>query len=326
MALRMQAAGFALGYGTRHVEHPVRPAGRWISVRLQAGNADDATMRALYGPQWRARAEVPAGRRRWHVATTAAGAGALLAALAGRRRPAGVLAAAWAALTADFAWRRIAPGPKSGTEISTMLATSAAIPPAACWHWLRGTVRARRTPLRTHPAPARPAALLVDRDGTLVHDVAYNGNPDLVTQIDGVKNALDRVRSLGIPVAVVTNQSGIARGLVTRSAVDAVNARVEELLGPFAGFFICPHERADGCSCRKPQPELLLKAAAEIGVDPGDCVMIGDIGADVDAALAAGMRAFCVPTAATRADEIAAAPAVFVDFSSAVDAMLGAVR
>lgn len=165
-------------------------------------------------------------------------------------------------------------------------------------------------------------AVLVDRDGTLVVDVPYNGEPGLVEPIIGAGAALDRLRRRGIPVAVVSNQSGIARGLVDRRQVDAVNARVEELLGPFADFWVCPHGPHDGCPCRKPRPGLLLDAAAALGVAPGACAMVGDIGADVDAALAAGVRAVLVPTPVTRPEEVAAAPEVAADLGSAVALLL----
>ena len=79
-----------------------------------------------------------------------------------------------------------------------------------------------------------------------------------------------------------------AAGLLTREAVDAVNRRVEELLGPFAGFFVCPHAPEDGCECRKPAPKLILEAAQALGVDPACCVVVGDRESDVEAARNAG--------------------------------------
>ncbi|MDP9393237.1 MAG: glycosyltransferase, partial [Actinomycetota bacterium] len=75
LALRVRAAGWELGRGSRHVIHPVRPADRWVSVRVQAGNADDPLMARLHGPRWRERASVPPGRRSRHVAVTAAALG-----------------------------------------------------------------------------------------------------------------------------------------------------------------------------------------------------------------------------------------------------------
>jgi HAD superfamily hydrolase (TIGR01662 family) len=170
--------------------------------------------------------------------------------------------------------------------------------------------------------PAPPLAVLADRDDTLVYDVPYNGDPDLVMPLPGVRQALDRLRAQGIPVAIVSNQSGIGRGLVTDDQVAAVTARVQERLGPFADARWCPHLPADGCACRKPAPGLLLAAAAALGVDPLRCAMIGDIGADVEAARAAGMRAVLVPTVATRPEEIAAAPERAESFAAAVDLLL----
>jgi HAD superfamily hydrolase (TIGR01662 family) len=170
------------------------------------------------------------------------------------------------------------------------------------------------------------AAVLFDRDGTLVVDVPYNGDPDLVAPVPGARDALDRLRAHGIPVGVVSNQSGIARGLVREVDVHAVNARVAELLGPFGTWRFCPHDEAAGCRCRKPAPGLVEDAAADLGVAPAGCVVVGDIGADMDAAAAAGARGVLVPTPATRRDEVAAARTVAADLAGAVDLILAGVR
>lgn len=103
-----------------------------------------------------------------------------------------------------------------------------------------------------------------------------------------MRDALDRLRAAGIPVAVVSNQSGVGRGYISSEQVDAVNRRVDELLGPFAGFFVCLHAPQDGCDCRKPQPRLILDAAQAMGVRPERCVVIGDRESDVEAAVRAG--------------------------------------
>jgi hypothetical protein len=132
------AAGWRLETGRRSSRHPVRPADRWVSVRLQAGNADDPRLRLRYGRRWREVTGVGRGRRGRHLAVTAAGAVALVAGLAQRPALAGTAAAAWAAGTAELAWARIGPGPRTADEVATMVATSVAIPPAATWHWLRG--------------------------------------------------------------------------------------------------------------------------------------------------------------------------------------------
>lgn len=169
-----------------------------------------------------------------------------------------------------------------------------------------------------------PAAVLLDRDGTLVEDVPYNADPARVVAVRGARQALARLRGAGVPLALVSNQSGVARGLMTLEQVHAVNRRVEELVGPVGPWLVCPHGPDEGCRCRKPAPGLVLQAAAALGVDPGECVMIGDIGADVEAARAAGARAILVPTPATLPDEVAAAPAVAETLGAAVDLLVGA--
>jgi histidinol-phosphate phosphatase family protein len=161
-------------------------------------------------------------------------------------------------------------------------------------------------------------AVLLDRDGTLIHDVPYGGDPERVRPIGGAPEAVAALRAAGLKLGVITNQSGIGRGLLTRSQVDAVNARVEELFGPFDTWQVCPHGPQDGCRCRKPLPGLIEQAAHELGTTPERCVVIGDIGSDMEAALAAGAAAVMVPTAVTRTEEIAAAPAVVRDLTGAV--------
>jgi D-glycero-D-manno-heptose 1,7-bisphosphate phosphatase len=177
---------------------------------------------------------------------------------------------------------------------------------------------------RVHRRFDPPAAVLLDRDGTLVRDMPYNGEPADVRVLPGVRRALDRLRAAGIPLGVVSNQSGVGRGLLSSEQVDAVNARVEELLGPFGVWAVCPHAPGAGCGCRKPAPGLVLRAAAELGVPAERCAVVGDIGADVDAARAAGARPILVPTPATRRAEVAAAPEVADDLGSAVDLLLAA--
>ncbi|MEU9887778.1 HAD-IIIA family hydrolase [Sphaerisporangium sp. NPDC051011] len=166
------------------------------------------------------------------------------------------------------------------------------------------------------------AAVLFDRDGTLVIDVPYNADPGRVTPLPGVREALDRLRAASIPIGVVSNQAGIARGLITPAALDAVNARVEELLGPFDIWAVCPHDDGDGCGCRKPAPGLILRAAGVLGVTPRDCVVIGDIGGDMEAARAAGARGILVPTPQTLPAETADARETAPDLDAAVDMAL----
>lgn len=123
-ALRVFELGYRIARGSREIDHPVRPADPWISVRLQAGNADDVLMTALHGNDWRERASAPRGRWPYHLATVAC-------------------FAAWAALTADFAWRRLKPGPRTPDEVRTVLLTSAVIPFAAVYHRARAVLTLR---------------------------------------------------------------------------------------------------------------------------------------------------------------------------------------
>jgi HAD superfamily hydrolase (TIGR01662 family) len=199
-----------------------------------------------------------------------------------------------------------------------MALTSAAIPPLATWHFLRGAVQHRRvTPWR-----GLPDLVLFDRDGTLVHDFPYNGDPDWVRPVDGAKEALDRLRARGVKVGVVSNQSGVARGLITSDQVRACMDRLEELLGPFDVVRWCPHGPEDGCACRKPAPGMVKDACATLGVEPARCLVVGDIGADVDAAAAAGAAAVLVPTPVTRRSEVDAAPRTAATLTAAVDDVL----
>jgi len=374
LAVRVQRAGWGIRAGQRRITHPVRPADGWVSVRVQAGNADDALLRALYGRRWRTLAQTGPGRTGRHLLTVAAAGAALLGAAGravggrtgtgrggvragGPRVVAAVGLLTWAALSSEFALLRILPGPRPGqpgarVELHRMLLTSLAIPPVAVWHRARGAWRWRHgaqpwgpdmqagvpgmkagvpgikvgepADAATSPTEATPAvrAVLFDRDGTLVQDVPYNGDPKLVQPMPGAAAALARVRAAGLATGVVSNQSGIARGLLSPADVAAVNARVAELLGDFDTWQVCPHGPEQGCGCRKPAPGLVIAAAAELGITPAQCVVVGDIGADVEAATAAGAGSVLVPTPATLPAEVAAAPRVAVDLGEAIDLLL----
>ncbi|HEX6926246.1 MAG TPA: HAD family hydrolase [Longimicrobiaceae bacterium] len=127
----------------------------------------------------------------------------------------------------------------------------------------------------------RTAAFL-DRDGTIVVDRDYPGDPDEVELIDGAAEAIRRLRENGILVLVVTNQSGIGRGLITEDDFRAVQARMESLLAHedarLDGAYHCPHapDRVPPCDCRKPAPGLYLRAAEEHGVDLARSYYVGD--------------------------------------------------
>jgi D-glycero-D-manno-heptose 1,7-bisphosphate phosphatase len=143
-------------------------------------------------------------------------------------------------------------------------------------------------------------AVFLDKDGTLIHDVPYNVNPDLITLAEGVAEGLPLIHAAGYRLIVVSNQSGVARGYFPEQALVAVEARLRQLLSqigvPLAGFYYCPHYPAGtepgysrACDCRKPQPGLLLRAAREHEIDFARSWLVGDKLDDVET----GRRAGC---------------------------------
>jgi histidinol-phosphate phosphatase family protein len=334
LALRLLRGGWQIVAGERGGTHPVPPAGFWVSIGRQRGNADDVLMRALHGRHWRRWGGAPRGRLRRHLATATIFGGAIVSLAQGRRGAAKALAAVWLGASAELAAARIAPGPRDPGEVAKMAATSALLPLAASAWWAAGIARlpgllgrGAARPAATAAAPPRgrlPQAVLLDRDGTLLVDVPYNGDPDRVVPMPGARQALARLREAGLPLAVVSNQSGVARGLIGSEQVRAVNARAERLLGRIDEWLFCPHGPAAGCACRKPEPGLLLEAAARLGVRPERCAMIGDVAADVQAAQAAGAAAILVPTERTEIEDVRRAPRVAPTIEAAVDQLLGA--
>lgn len=301
IALRITTAGHTIAVGDRRCEHPVASATWRTSLRVQAGNRDNALMRRKFGPDWRARIGEGDGRLPAHTATTAAAVGSLLALATRRHRVAAVAAVAWAALTAEFTLRRYRGGSRTAAELGRIIVSSMLIPPLAVAHRVAGEWQHR------HAETDPPLAVLLDRDDTLIEDGPYLNDPRGVVPMPGARRALDRLRDRGLLLAVVTNQSGVARGLITPEQLGEVNAEVAGQLGTFDSWQVCLHAEDDGCACRKPAPGMVLAAAAALGVPPQRCVLIGDTGGDVQAALTAGGRAILVPTDRTRVEEISAA-------------------
>lgn len=153
----------------------------------------------------------------------------------------------------------------------------------------------------------RPAVFL-DRDGVLIRDVHDLVSPGQVELLAGTAAAIAQLRDAGLAVVVVSNQPIVARGLATEADVKRVNTHVAELIRASSGaeidrFFYCPHHpratlmayRRD-CACRKPQPGMLLEAAAELGIDLRSSALVGDRLSDIAAGRAAGCRAILVET------------------------------
>jgi D-glycero-D-manno-heptose 1,7-bisphosphate phosphatase len=134
-------------------------------------------------------------------------------------------------------------------------------------------------------------ALLLDRDGTLIVDVGYPRDPAAIAPLPGAIDAL-RELAASFVLVIISNQSGLGRGLITASEARAVHDRVIELFAAggvrFAGAYYCPHAPDDACRCRKPAPGLLLDAARDLGLDLPSSILIGDRSSDLAAGRAAG--------------------------------------
>jgi histidinol-phosphate phosphatase family protein len=147
---------------------------------------------------------------------------------------------------------------------------------------------------RTGAAPA----VFVDRDGTIVREVGYLRSVRELRLLPGAAMALRRLRRAGARIVVVSNQSGIGRGYVGTEVVEEIHAVLCRRLRrhgaePDAVYF-CPHLPESACGCRKPAPGLIERARAEMGIDPGQGYVIGDLWSDIGLARAVGARGVLV--------------------------------
>ncbi len=153
----------------------------------------------------------------------------------------------------------------------------------------------------------RQAAVFLDRDGTINEEIGYLDRPEKLKLIPGAAEAIRLINASGMKAVVVTNQSGVARGLFDEAVVETVNARLRELLLAEGGFldriYFCPHHPTDGrgryllsCDCRKPAPGLLLQAAEELNLDPAVSYIVGDTLKDIEAGERVGARGVLVRT------------------------------
>lgn len=177
------------------------------------------------------------------------------------------------------------------------------------------------------------AAVFLDRDGTLIHDAHYLRDPALVRLIDGVPSSLRRLCAAGYRLIVVTNQSGIARGLISETDYQSVEAKLDALLAAegvtLDATYHCPHEPSISgpCECRKPGTLLYRQANERFDLDPSESVFIGDRWRDIAASLALGGRGILVPSVDTpREDRERASSEAHVasTFAAAVTLVLGA--
>lgn len=148
-------------------------------------------------------------------------------------------------------------------------------------------------------------AVFLDRDGTINHGIPkYErvDSPDKVELIPGVIEALEQLAKLDYAVFLVTNQAGLAEGIITPADFDAINAKTLELIAPtgvkIVKTYVCPHGEGATCDCRKPKPGMLLQAAEEFDIDLAESWMIGDRETDVMTGVTAGTKTILVQTGA----------------------------
>ena len=174
--------------------------------------------------------------------------------------------------------------------------------------------------------PPRPAAF-VDRDGTIIVDVDYPRDPEQVRLLPGAAAAIRRLNEHGVAAVVVTNQSGIARGLLTEDDYRRVRERLAALLAAegarLDATYHCPHHEAFGspCDCRKPRPGMYERAARELALDPARSLFVGDRLRDVLPTLALGGRGILVVGPSTPAADRERAAREFETASSLGEAV-----
>jgi len=163
----------------------------------------------------------------------------------------------------------------------------------------RPTLESLNTDRGQNPLMLRPAAFL-DRDGVINVDHGYTFRIEDFAFVDGTLQAAARLHALGFALVVVTNQSGIGRGMYTEADFHTLTKWMKQTFvaagAPLAGVYWCPHHPTDAvgpyrreCACRKPAPGMLLDAMRDIDLDPARSVMFGDKRADLEAAVAAGV-------------------------------------
>jgi len=138
-------------------------------------------------------------------------------------------------------------------------------------------------------------AVFLDRDGVLNLALVRDGKPYSPANLSelqlapGAGEALRELKALGFKLLVVTNQPEVARGNITRAAVEEIHRKMAAEL-PLDDIFVCYHKDGDGCECRKPKPGMLLEGAQKFGVNPKESFMVGDRWRDIEAGQNSGCR------------------------------------
>jgi D,D-heptose 1,7-bisphosphate phosphatase len=146
------------------------------------------------------------------------------------------------------------------------------------------------------PPPHR--AVFFDRDGTLIVDHGYLSSPDQVEFVPNAVSVLQTLQQRNFLLVIVSNQSGLGRGVITKPQAEAVDERFRALLSEngitLAGAYYCPHAPDAGCDCRKPQPGLLRRAAEDLQINLAQSYMVGDKLSDYEAGEAVGCRSVLI--------------------------------
>src|ERR1044071_82010 len=148
----------------------------------------------------------------------------------------------------------------------------------------------------TEPSQPRPA-IFIDRDGTIIHDADYLSSVDELEVFDFACEALSMLREKGYLIIVISNQSGIGRGIFDAAAVHAIHREINERLGGLIdAFYFCPHLPDEGCDCRKPAIGLLRQATEDFAIDAPNSWMIGDKRSDIELGFNVGIATALVMT------------------------------
>ena len=142
--------------------------------------------------------------------------------------------------------------------------------------------------------------IVLDRDGTIIEERDYLSQPEQIKLIPGAGAALRELQQMGFGLVVITNQSGVGRGIFAHDQLDLIHRRLNELLDRegvhLDGLYVCPHKPDDHCNCRKPKLGLLQKAAKDLGFSLERSIVIGDKAGDIEMGRMAGVVTFLVRT------------------------------
>lgn len=185
---------------------------------------------------------------------------------------------------------------------------------------------------QTHPGQrkswswSKNRAVFLDRDGVIIEEKGFVFEPDDVVLVDAAAEAIIRMSSMGLKIVVLTNQSGIGRGLFNEESYKKVLRRMVQLLeksgARLDGVYHCPHAPWEGCDCRKPKPGLALKAAKDLGISLSRSFVVGDKRSDMELARAIGSKGILVRTGYGLRTEMEGNPV----WDAVADSIVGAVE